>query len=186
MALGGGVTAGLRAWTMALEPYMCGSYIHMFGYDSSASQQTFNSLYAYQKDESVKVDEKYYSLALLHPKTNEKLPTVYKTNFSMRQQAANMEELFVKYAKLIVAGKFSPCSFYMHGTGLGPDWGALKGIHFNPNRKAEVLNPPRTELNSFSFDNFNINNVVLGDTWVGEPGTFQPTLTSEDKLSHAT
>lgn len=135
-ACGGGVTAGLRAWTMACSPYMGFSYIHFFGFASSADDK--GNLYPYQKDSSVSIDTQYFRISLMDEKTGRYINKIYHTNYSMQAQATNIEVFFRQYAQAILAKRLPATSFIFHGKGLVPDWAALKGIHHNPKYVEEL------------------------------------------------
>ena len=165
LSIGGGVTAGLRAWTIACYPYMGFSYIHLFGFDSSTDDSS--NLYAYQKDSSVVIDKQYFRLRLVDPTTDKELPRTYSTNFNMRSQAANIEQFFGEYAQRVLSGQFPATSFYFHGHGLVPDWGALKGCHVDPDHVDKMrayIDPHKTvqkEQPIFVSDNLDVNNNMI-------------------------
>jgi hypothetical protein len=132
ISITGGSTTGTR--TIDLMALLCGfTHHHLFGFDSSSAE---GRMYPYAKPH---VDPVVVNAQLTNPATGLPLDGVYPTTEPMAQQAMQFELLLHERALLIANGHYPPISITVHGTGLFPDWAALRGMHANPNRGAELI-----------------------------------------------
>lgn len=106
--------------------------LHLFAFDCSSRD---NRMYAYDKP---KLDPIILKTGLIDPETNERLTTEYETTAPMGRQALQLEMFIRAFGETIASGIRPPIALTVHGTGLFPDWAALRGFHHDPNRAAAV------------------------------------------------
>lgn len=134
----GGSTTTLRAFDICT--LLLGfREVHWFAVDSSAEGERMHAL------EKPYVDPLSVTLQLNDPLTGKPLPTVYRSTLNMFHQFRQFEILMNERREDIVAGRYPRVRMAVHGTGLLPDWCALRGLHADPNRAAELRAKPETK-----------------------------------------
>lgn len=130
LAVEGGGTTGLRALDLMTIPGF--RRFHLFGFDSSAPDGA-QTLHPYPKPIE---DPLSLNPRLRDPLTGRELPREYRTSVPMAHQALQFEMLMRVRAIEMREGKYPPISVAVHGSGLIPDWAALRDMHHDPARAA--------------------------------------------------
>lgn len=125
----GGSTTTLRGFdimTLLLGFREC----HFFAMDSSAIE---GRMHPYEKPF---LDPLEYKFHLLDPMDGRQLAREYHTNRPMFHQLRQFEILLSERARDISAGTYPKVRIAVHGSGILPDWCALRGLHVDPSRAA--------------------------------------------------
>lgn len=133
-AVEGGSTTSLRAFDMAA--LLLGfREVRFFALDSSATTKDGlpADLHPYAKPH---VDPVNIPFKLLDPKDGAEFPKLYWTNRPMFHQLRQFEIVLDRTRRGIQAGHYPKVRIAVHGTGVLPDWAALRGLHADPNRAA--------------------------------------------------
>lgn len=129
----GGSTTTLRLFDMGV--LLLGfRALRWFAVDSSAAD---GNLHAYDKPRIDPLLEKPF--ALIEPVMGRELPRPYWTSQPMWHQFRQFEIILKERRQGMKEGRFPKTHIAFHGTGLLPDWAALRGLHANPNRAIEVI-----------------------------------------------
>lgn len=116
--------------------------LRFFGLDSSAAG---NRMHPYDKPH---LDPVNIPFKLLDPSNGRELHTIYWTNKPMFHQLRQFEIVLAERREGIRAGRYPKIRLAFHGSGLLPDWAALRGLHIDPTRAAylrSVAEPPVLE-----------------------------------------
>jgi hypothetical protein len=132
IAVEGGSTTGLRGFDLLTLPGF--RRFHLFGFDSSAPDGA-ETLHPYPKPIN---DPLGVITQLKDPISGDTLGRKYRTSTPMAQQAMQFELLMRTRGEQIRLGTYPPVGVTVHGSGLIPDWAALREMHHDPNR-AEML-----------------------------------------------
>lgn len=131
-AVVGGQTTTLRLFDIA--PLLLGfRELRFIAVDSSCEN---GATHAYTKPKHDAILE--VPLALIDPLDGRELATGYWTTLPLWHQFRQFELLLAERREGIREGRFPKVRIGFHGRGILPDWAALRGLHADPNRAAEL------------------------------------------------
>lgn len=144
----GGSTSSLRAFDIG-SLLLGFREARWFAVDSSADPNT-KAMHPYEKPKEDPLLNR--PIALLDPKDGCELAAGYWTTEPMWHQFVQFQIILDERRAGIRAGRYPKVRIAFHGTGLLPDWAALRGLHADPQRGDELRKTRRTELMETNFD----------------------------------
>lgn len=132
----GGSTGGMRAFD--ITTYFGSIGDHLFGMDSSGVREPgadHTEMHGHPKPHIAK---QFQSPVYLRDSNGLDLVTEYWTNNPMAQQALQWEHFLRARIEGMRNGTYPVKVVTVYGTGLFPDWAALRGLHVNSDRAEQL------------------------------------------------